>query len=410
MFDRLSKRFGTVVIAGLVAAGAMFAQKAPAVKDQGEYDAIQAVQKEKDPLKQVDLLRAWEQKYPQSDFAGQRSLSIAQAESQVAAKGLDPKASPADLDAAQKAAQDLVQNLDTYLAPANKPANATDDQWKQAHSQIEQQAHLVLATVASSKKDDAKAEEEYKKLLGMDANNAAAAYSLGTLIYRSKNVMRFSEAFFWIARSLQISGPAALNPAGKQAAEKFLKQAYSGYHGNDMGLDDLMKTASSSPTIPPNFHIESAVEIATKEAGDAEAFAKAHPDIALWRKIRDALTAADGDMYFMQIKGSEIPPQEGGDFKKFTAKVVSQPSPKELLLNIDNAAGDVTLRFENALKGTIDPGTEVKFKGVVEEFKKDPYNLTMTIDDPKEDVEGIPAAAFAGAPPPTKKKTGVKKK
>src|SRR5581483_2588865 len=115
-------------------------------------------------------------------------------------------------------------------------------------------------------------------------------------------------------------------------------------------------------------------------------------------------------MYFMQIKGSEIPPQEGSDFKKFTAKVVSQPSPKELLLNLDNAAGDVTLRFENALKGTIDPGTEVKFKGVVEEFKKDPYNLTLTIEDPKEDVEGVPATAFAGAPAPTKKRTPVRKK
>jgi Tfp pilus assembly protein PilF len=410
VFDRLSKRFGSVVIAGLVAAGAMIAQKAPAVKDQGEYDAIQAVQKEKDPQKQLDLLKVWEQKYPQSDFAGQRQLSIAQAESQVAAKGLAPNAAAGDQDAAQKAAQDLVQNLDTYLAPANKPANATEDQWKQAHTQIEEQAHLVLATISSGKKDDPKAEEEYKKVLAIDPNNAAAAYSLGTLIYRSKNVMRFSEAFFWIARSLQISGPAALNPAGKQAAEKFLRQAYSGYHGNDMGIDDLMKTASSSPSLPPNFHIDSAVEIANKEAGDAEAFAKAHPDIALWRKIRDALTAADGDTYFMQIKGSEIPPQEGADFKKFTAKVVMQTSPKELLLNLDNAAGDVTLRFENALKGTIEPGTEVKFKGVVEEFKKDPYNLVLTIEDPKEDVEGIPASAFAGAPAPTKKRTPAKKK
>jgi tetratricopeptide (TPR) repeat protein len=394
---------------GVLAACAMVAQKAPAVKDQGEYDAIQAVQKEKDPQKQLELLHQWEQKYPESEFKGLRAVSIAQAESQVAAKGMDPKASPADLDAAQKAAQDLVDNLNKYLAPENKPAAATEEQWKQVHSQIEQQAWLELATIASTKKDDAKAEVDYRKLLALDPNNAVAAYSLGTLVYRSKNVARFPEAFFWIARSLQISGPAALNPQVKTGADKFLKQAYSGYHGDATGLDDLMKAASSSPTLPPNFHIDSAVEIANKQAGDAEAFAKAHPDIALWRKIRDALTAADGDAYFMQIKGSQIPPQEG-EFKKFTAKVVSQPSPKELLLNLDNAAGDVTLRFENALKGTIDPATEVKFTGVVEEFKKDPYNLTLTITDPKEDVEGIPAAAFAGAPPPTRKRPPVKKK
>src|SRR6185437_860583 len=164
----------------------------------------QAIQKEKDPQKQLDLLHQWEQKYADSDFKSNRAVMIAQAESQIAAKGMDPKASPADLDAAQKAAQDLVDNIDKYLSPENKPANATEDQWKAAHSQILQQAWLELATINTTKKDDAKAEEDYRKLLALDPNNAVAAYSLGTLIYRSKNVARFSEAFFWIARSLQI--------------------------------------------------------------------------------------------------------------------------------------------------------------------------------------------------------------
>ena len=44
----------------------------------------------------------------------------------------------------------------------------------------------------------------------------------------------------------------------------------------------------------------------------------------------------------------------------------------------------------------LDPGTEVSFKGVVEAFVKDPYMLTLTVD--KEDVEGIPAAAFRRSP------------
>jgi len=408
VFDRLSKKIAGTLALGILAAGAMMAQKAPAVKDQGEYDLTQAIQKEKDPQKQLDLLHQWEQKYADSDFKSNRAVMIAQAESQIAAKGMDPKATPADLDAAQKAAQDLVDNIDKYLSTENKPANATEEQWKAAHSQILEQAWLELATIFTTKKDDAKAEEDYRKLLALDPNNAVAAYSLGTLIYRSKNVARFSEAFFWIARSLQITGPMALNAPVKTAADKFLKQAYNGYHGDASGLDDLMKASSSSPAPPPGFHIDSAVEIANKQAGDAEAFAKAHPDLALWRKIRDALTAADGDMYFMQIKGSEIPPQEG-EFKKFTAKVVMYNSPKEIVLNVDNAAGDVTLKFENPLKGMpLDPGTEIKFKGVVDDFKKDPYMLTLTVD--KEDVEGIPAAAFAGAPPATKKRPVTKKK
>src|SRR3954465_12973747 len=96
------------------------------------------------------------------------------------------------------------------------------------------------------------------------------------------------------------------------------------------------------------------------------------------------------------IKGSEAPPQDGA-FKMFPAKVVAQPSPKELLVNVDNLAGDATLQFETPLKGTIDPGTAIKFKGVFESVIKDPYMLTFS-GLGKDDVEGILAAAFAGAP------------
>ncbi len=46
--------------------------------------------KETDPQKKLDLLHQWEQKYPDSDFKGQRAVQIAQAESQIAAKALQP--------------------------------------------------------------------------------------------------------------------------------------------------------------------------------------------------------------------------------------------------------------------------------------------------------------------------------
>jgi tetratricopeptide (TPR) repeat protein len=380
--------------------------KAPAVKDQGEYDIAQAAAKETDPQKKLDLLHQWEQKYPDSDFKGTRQLQIAQAETQIAAKGMAPKASPADLDAAQKAAQDLVDNLNKYFASENKPANVTDAQWTQARQQIETQAHLSLAAVAVAKKDDAKAEAEYKKLLAADPNMASAAYSLGILIYRSKDVKRFPEAFFWIARALEITGPEAISAANKPDADKYLKQAYAGYHGDETGLDDLKKLASTATTVPPDLKIKSVQQIADEQAGDAAAFAAAHPDIALWRQVRDALKADNGASYFEQVKGSEFPPQDG-PFKTFSGKLVSQPSSKELLLNVDNAAGDATLRFENALKGMpLEPGTVIKFKGVVEAFSKEPYMLTLTVD--KEDVEGVPASAFAGAPATTRRRAPKK--
>ena len=87
MFDRLSKTVAGIAVAGLFAAVALAqapAPKAPAVKDQGEYDLTQAITKEKDPQKQMDLLKQWEQKYPDSDFKGQRAVTMAQADSQIA--------------------------------------------------------------------------------------------------------------------------------------------------------------------------------------------------------------------------------------------------------------------------------------------------------------------------------------
>lgn len=412
MFERLS----TILVIGLVSvwvlpAGAWAQAPAAAAKtDQGEYDISQAIAKENDPGKKLDLLHQWEQKYPDSQYKGNRAVQIVQTESQIMAKALQPNAAAGDMDAAQKSAQDLVDNVDKYLSPENKPANVTDDQWKQAmgaKAGIVLQAHSALAAVAIAKKNDPVAEAEYRKILAADANSAGTAYQLGILIYRSKNVARFPEAFFWIARAVSITGPEALNAAGKAAADKYLQQAYSGYHGDASGLDDLKKLAATATAPPPDFKIKSVQDIEAEKAGDAAAFAAAHPDIALWRQIRDALKADGGDTYFQQVKGSEIPPQDG-TFKMFTGKLVSQPSAKELLLNVDSPAGDAVLRFEANLKeGAIDPGTEIKFKGVVEEFAKEPYVLTLTVD--KEDVDGVPATAFVGAAPPRRRPAPKKK-
>ncbi len=96
----------------------------------------------------------------------------------------------------------------------------------------------------------------------------------------------------------------------------------------------------------------------------------------------------------------------------FKAKVVSV-NEKELVANIDNAGGDATLKFEKALNSkVINQGDAFEFKGVVESFNKQPYMLTLTITDPKEDVKGLPDTAFSAAPvrkapvrrPATKKK------
>jgi len=408
VFDRPSKLIIGVVAVGVLAASAWAQAKAPAAKDQGEYDLTQAIQKEADPVKKMDLLKQWQEKYPTSDYKANRALMMAQTDSQIGAKALQPNAPPADLDNGMKAEQDLVANLGTYLSPDNKPANVTDPQWAQAKSQLELAAHYTLATIAVAKKDDATAEAEYKKVLAIQPDNAQTDYALGTLIIRLRKAERYPEALYYIARATTITGPNALNAAGKKVADDFLAKAYAGYHGSMNGLDDVKTKAQTAGIMPADFTIESITDIQKKQEGDAAAFAAAHPDIALWRQIRDALKAPDGDTYFTStLKDAEIPP-DSGPFKMFTGKVISQPSTKEILLNVDSPAGDATLSFETPLKGMpLEVGSEVKFKGQVDSFVKDPYMLTLKVD--KEDVEGIPASAFAGAPAARRKKAAPKK-
>jgi hypothetical protein len=414
VFDRLSKKvIGAVAVSVLAtAAWAQAPAKAPAVKDQGEYDLTQAIQKENDPQKKMDLLKQWEQKYAESDFKSNREVMMAQTEGAIALKGIAAAATPADIDAAQKAAQLLVDNLDRYLSAGNKPANVTDQQWAEAKSQIGVQTHTVLATIAFNKKTpdtDAVAETEFKKVLEIAPTAASTTYQLGVLILRERKVARIPEALYYVARATGVTGPMALNPAGKKAAEDYLKKAYEGYHGSDEGLDGLKTASAAAPNPPAGFTFKSVTDIEKEKEGDEAAFAAAHPDIAFWRTIRAALIAEGGDAYFAQLKGTEIPPGADAKFKLFQAKVIEQKSPKELLVNVDSVAGDATLQFEAPLKGTIDPGTAFQFKGVVDAFVKEPYMVTFT-GLAKEDVEGLPATVFAGAPAAPRKRPTPKKK
>ena len=70
------------------------------------------------------------------------------------------------------------------------------------------------------------------------------------------------------------------------------------------------------------------------------------------------------------------------------------------MVSIDELVGDATIKFDDALKGEIAGGTEMQFKGIVESYTKEPFNLAFTIDDVKADIVGLPATAFAGAAKP----------
>lgn len=422
MLHRVAKS----VLGIALAAGFLFAQ-APAkkVKDQGEYDIYNAVSKETDPTKQLQLLQTWKEKYPDSDFKEDRAAMVAQdyaklgkpAEAIKASQdvlAVNPKnltalvtivnnaihvnpPTPESLSAGEQAANSLLSNLD-----ALKPAGVKDADWNTAKAQIEQLAQTTLGWVKMQQKQFDASEAAFRKLLQTNPNNGQVAYWLGTVLYEQK---KYEPGLFEFARAATFSGQGSLPKAVRDGAEQFLEKAYKGYHGSDDGLDNLKKLAANSALPPDDLKIASVTQIAANQQAQEQEFLTAHPDIKLWRLVRDALKADGGDAYFTaNVKDALIPPQEG-DFKQFKAKVVSMENPKEIVVSVDDSdgpSGDATLVFEAPIRGKLEPGADISFAGAPQSFTKDPYNLKFAVD--RKNVEGLPAAPAPARHPAARKK------
>lgn len=395
MLDRFSKAVLGLALTASVCVPAMQAQTPPpaasaakpkAVKDQGEYDILTAAQKETDPTKKLALLKQWSDKYPESDFKSERLLAMMQAYNQLAAGVMAAAApTPDQLSAAQAAAQALVDNEATAFAPEAKPAQVSDADWAKAKSAIDQQAHTTLGYVAMMNKSYPEAEAQFKQVLTTNPDNAQISYYLGSVIARQQNLARTPEALYSFAHAVAVTGPGALSPDGKKKASDYLKKAYEGWHGDSTGLPELMTQAAASALPPSGFTIKSVVDIEKEKAGSEDAFNKLHPDIALFKTLRTAITADNGAEYFdKQVKDTAIPTEFKGKLISATPEV----NPKELLVAVENQTGDALLKFETPLKGKAEPGTPLTFKGSPQSYTKEPYQLAFVVE--KSDLKGWP--------------------
>lgn len=170
----------------------------------------------------------------------------------------------------------------------------------------------------------------------------------------------------------------------------YIKNAYTKYHGSADKFDELLQVAKANPAPPAGFKIESIVDIEKAKLAAEEEAAKANPAGALWKGIREQLQAADGEKYFeSSMKGALLPGGANG-VNSFSGKVVSmEPAtkPKTVVVAIENAAGDATLKFETALPGKMDPGAVLTFEGEPESYTANPFMVVFTVDA-KEHLHG----------------------
>ena len=392
-------------VAVMTALGMAQTAAGPQCKDDQECTLYGNAGKETDPAKKIVILDQWTEKYPDTAFKDVRNYLYIDSYSRMAGAALAPSASPDVLASGEKAAHTVIDKADTMFAPEMKMKNVTDDQWKQAKSAVLLVAHRALAVSAQSKKDYTAAETEAKAIQQLDPADALSAYWLGTAIMGQKNVDRYPEAIFYLARSVSMGGKEALTPEMKKPADAYLTKVYSTYHGDGKGLDDVKKLAATATTPPPDYKVKSITEISKEQIGAEQAFLDAHPKIAQWRGIKATLTGDGGDKYFEEnMKGAALTDLVG--------KVVAQPDSKTLTISIDDATpetaqvAEVTMLLDSPLKGEVPALTELTFSGTAKAYTKSPFMVTFDVE--KGNVQGLGDAA--GPATPVKKKAPAKAK
>lgn len=432
MLIQRSRLFLIAAVTGVLCLPALVlgqdAPKGPQCKDQQECDLYNSILQDNNPKTKLEKLQQWEKANPDTQFAqvrrtllittyaavGQAAQAIAVAKQSLAADPKDFNAlyytmfltqaayaanqQPAILADGENAAKALLANIGT------PPAGVTADQWAKLRPDVEVLAHSRLGFISMQRKSWDAAETEFKKAVQLNPNNSEVDYNLYITLASKKDN---SNALFYYARAANYDGPGSLTPQQRQALQADLQKTYTMFHGSATDLDKVVAAAKTSPNPPDGFHIDSKAEIAKRAAeadvAKAEALAKSNPELALWKNIKDQLNGAEGANYFnSSMKDAKLPTLRG--------KVVSlepENRPKTLVLALeDGVTGDATLKFEMALPGKVDAGTELTFEGVPESYTTSPFMVVFNVE--KEDLHGWTGKNAAPARRPATKKAAPK--
>lgn len=360
-------------------------QKVP--KDQAEYElankTFTAVQGG-DWKTALSGLDEWSEKYPDSAFkddwtrlymrgyqnTGQKEKAIEIAQEILKESPNDFEANfliasfaptmgtdPAMLAAGEKAAQAVL---------ANRPAQATDEQWKP----LQLTAYQTLGWISMQKKDHTEAEKRFMKVLELNPNAAQVSYWLGNEVLAQGDPNKNELALFSFARAAVYEGEGALNAQGREQVDAYLKKVYSNYHGSEEGLDDIKEMAKDRVLPPAGFNIKS------KEVMEFEkekASREAEPLLWKYKDLKAALLGPGGDETWAELRGKLTP--------KMQLYVVGSDSARPQVVSFSPTKGgpaEVVVNMENRLRAAPGVGTKRTIEGVASSLTKDPFKLTLT--------------------------------
>jgi hypothetical protein len=408
-------------------------------KDRAEYDlyinASKSVTANNGAQALADL-EAWKTRYPASDYRDDGAVLYAQAylAAKQPAKAVDaaadiinrgadsvfadPKTGPANairlLFATVAAFVQVTNPTDEEVAVAGKAAHAllaynrkpegvVDADWNRAlNQQLQPPARAALTYIAMlpgnqayDKKDWPGCEAAYTKALGSDPQNAFISYRLGACMrgQAAGKPEKASQAAYEFERAAVLDATLG-GSASAETIKQYADRLYTTIHGSGEGLAALKILVKASPLPPDGFRIKTAVEIAAEEQAVLETW---NPQLALWMRIKGALTAPDGDQYFgAQLKDSQMPLLKG-------TLVDARPAcrPRELIVAVPMPGGtpmpEITLRLNVPINGQPALNQEFQWAGVPSAFTKNPFMLTMDLNqDMLRGLKVTPCVPYAG--------------
>jgi len=249
-------------------------------KSRDEYDAFTAMSNEKDANKKISLAEAFLQKYANSDFKDgayvvemQSYYQLGQSDKAVEAAHKAVEANPENLEALRflsfvfpfiykaddpeataklsRAESDAKHGLEV-LQKLQKPANVPEEQFNQAVKGLRTTFNGTVGFVALQRKDYATAITSYKAASEDNPSDWYVFYRMG-LAYLYSNPHDYDHAIWYIARAFDLAKQASDPNAAE--FEKYLRQTYINYHGNDQGLQDILAQAAASVNPPDGFKV-----------------------------------------------------------------------------------------------------------------------------------------------------------
>jgi tetratricopeptide (TPR) repeat protein len=384
-------------------------EKKPQWKSRDEYDAYQAIVGEQDPNKKIQLAQAFLEKFKDSDFKDLAYLEVLGAylrlgdgikAVEAGQKALE--ANPDNLDAhtrvaylfpfafrlddpdvaakLSRAESDAKRGLEV-LQKAQKPENVTEDQFNQRFKASRAVFNSLLGFVGLQRKDYAGAVTSLKAAAEDNPSYSYGFYWLG-LSYLNLTPRDYDNAVWNMARAISLA-KAARDP-NADPWEKYLRQTYIGYHGNDQGLADIVTQAASSSTPPEGFKV-GPMEV-PKETGNKSIDAFNQTFFQLKFGGERAQKLWDG------LKGE--PFGVGG----YVENVEKGTEPGVYVVRIDvleqsrSAEGMYDIELRDSTQPNVknlSKGDAVHFKGTISAYTATP-NLVITLDSATINDDEIP--------------------